>query len=98
MLVEEEDKLAKDLGLLTDLTREIEKCQQWIERQRLRIEDLERDGHDTTAAVALLNRVTETLIIHQEYRQRVTRLEQTPPIATAGTVDPSQSSGSTGRV
>jgi hypothetical protein len=43
----------------------------------LRIEELERDGYDPTAAIALLNGVTETLIIHQEYLQRVaTRLEQ----------------------
>jgi hypothetical protein len=77
LLVEEEDKLAADLELLADLAREIAKCQQWIERQRLRIEDLERDGHDATAAFALLNGVKETLIIHQAYRQRVaTRLEQ----------------------
>jgi hypothetical protein len=77
LLVEEEDKLAADLVLLNDLAREILKYQQWIERQRLRIQDLERDGHDATAATALLNRVTETLIVHQEYRQRVaTRIER----------------------
>jgi hypothetical protein len=55
LLVEEEDKLAKDLGLLDDLAREIAKCQQWIEKQQLRIADLERDGHDATVAIALLN-------------------------------------------
>jgi hypothetical protein len=77
LLVEEEDKLAADLALLNDLAREILKYQQWIERQRLRIQDSDRDGHDATAAIALLNRVTETLIVHQEYRQRVaTRIEQ----------------------
>jgi hypothetical protein len=76
-LVEEEDTLAADLALLNDLAREILKYQQWIERQRLRIQDLERDGHDSTAAIALLNCVTETLIVHQEYRQRIaTRIEQ----------------------
>jgi hypothetical protein len=77
LLVEEEDKLAKDLGLLDDLAREIVKCRQWIERQQLRIEDLERDGRDVTTARALLNGVTQTLILHQEFRQRIaTRLEQ----------------------
>jgi len=82
LLVEEEDKLAADLALLADLAREIAKYQQWIEKQRLRIEDLERDGHDATAAIALLNRVTETLIIHQEYRQRVaTRLAPDDPLS-----------------
>jgi hypothetical protein len=33
LLAEEEDKLAKDQGLLADLAREIVKCQQWIEGQ-----------------------------------------------------------------
>ena len=85
LLVEEEDKLAADLALLADLAREIVKCQQWIERQRLRIEDLERDGHDATAAIALLNGVTETLMIHQEYRRRVVaRLEQNPSYRETG--------------
>jgi hypothetical protein len=77
MLVDEEDKLAADSELVADLAREIVKCQQWIEGQRLRIEGLERDGHDAAPAMALLNGVRETLTIHQEYRQRVaTRLER----------------------
>jgi hypothetical protein len=81
LLVEEEDKLAEDLGLLNDRAREIAKCQQWIERQRLRIEDLERDGRDATPAIALLNGATETLSIHQEYRQRVaTRVNETATV------------------
>jgi hypothetical protein len=76
LLVEEEDKLAADLELLADLAREIGKCQQWIARQQVLVENLERGGSDTTTARALLNGVTETLIIHQAYRQRVaTRLE-----------------------
>ena len=79
LLVREEDKLAKDLRLLADLAREIEKCEQWIEMQRLRIENLDRNGHDGTAAIALLNGVTETQIIHQEYRRRAeARLEGEP--------------------
>jgi hypothetical protein len=77
LLVEEENKLAKDAGLLADLAREIVKCQKWIEKQQALVEDFERDGRDVTTARALLSAVTETLIIHQEYRQRVaTRLEQ----------------------
>jgi hypothetical protein len=77
LLLQEEDKLAKDLGLLDDLAREIAKCRRWIEKQQVLVEDLERDGRDVTTARALLNGVTETLIIHQEYRHLVaTRLEQ----------------------
>jgi hypothetical protein len=77
LLVKEEDKLAADLALLDDLTREIGKCQEWIRNQQARIATSERDGRDVTASRALLKAVTETLIIHQEYHQRVaTRIEQ----------------------
>jgi hypothetical protein len=77
LLVEEEDKLAADLELLADLAQEIAKCRQWIEKQHGRVAVLERDGRDATASRAMLDSVTETLIIHQEYRQRVaTRLER----------------------
>jgi hypothetical protein len=77
LLVKEEDKLAADLELLDDLRREIAKCQEWIWNQQARIATSERDGRDVTASRALLNGVTETLIIHQEYHQRVaTRLKQ----------------------
>jgi hypothetical protein len=77
LLVKEEDKLAKDRGLLENLAQAIAKCQQWIAKQQTLVEGLERDGRDVTTARALLNGVTETLIIHHEYRQRVaSRLEQ----------------------
>jgi len=79
LLVQEEDKLGADFALLDDLSREIVKCQQWIERQRALVGTLERDGRDATTASALLNGLSESLIIHQHYRQRVaTRLQQNP--------------------
>src|SRR5215467_13037231 len=55
LLVQEEDKLAADFALLDDLSREIVKCHQWIERQRGLVGTLERDGRDATTASALLN-------------------------------------------
>jgi hypothetical protein len=74
LLVKEEDKLAKDVGLLGDLAREIVKCQERTRNQQTRITTSERDGCDVTAR-ALLS-VPENLIIHQEYHQRVaTHLE-----------------------
>jgi hypothetical protein len=77
LLVKEEDKLAADLELLDDLRREIAKCQEWIWNQQARIATAERDGRDVTTSRALLNGVTETLVVHQEYHQRVaTRLKQ----------------------
>ena len=79
LLVQEEDKLAADFALLDDLSREIVKCHQWIERQRGLVGTLERDGRDATIARALLIGLTESLIVHRDYRQRVaTRLERNP--------------------
>ena len=100
LLVQEEDKLSADFALLDDLAREIVKCQQWIERQRVLVGTLERDRRDPTTARALLNGLTESLIIHQDYRQRVaTRLEQIPFYhENPRLLNQVQSSGSTGRV
>jgi hypothetical protein len=78
LLVEEEDKLAADFALLEDVAREIANCQQRIDRQRALVEALERCGRDVTTAEALLSAIMESLILHQDYRQRVaTRLDQT---------------------
>jgi hypothetical protein len=79
LLVEEEDKLAKDLELLADLARATAKFQQRIEKQRVLVETLEGDGRDGAMARTLLNGLTESLILHQAYHQRVaTRVEQSP--------------------
>jgi hypothetical protein len=76
-LIEEEDKLAGDFETLADVTREIARCQELIEKQRTLVTTLDGDGRDVTTARTLLDGLTEALIIHQDYHQRVaTRLEQ----------------------
>jgi hypothetical protein len=66
-LVKEEDKLAADLRIgAIDLRREIAKCLEQIRNQQAWIATPERDGRDGTASIALLNGLTEALIIHQE--------------------------------
>jgi hypothetical protein len=77
LLVEEEDKLAADLELLADVAQEIVRCQEHIDRQRVLVKTLERDGLDGATARALLNGLIETLAVHRDYRQRIaTRVEQ----------------------
>jgi hypothetical protein len=79
LLVEEENKLAADVELLKDLAQEIAKGQQRIDRQRALITTLEGNGDDVTTARALLDGLTESLILYQDYRQRLaSRLEQNP--------------------
>jgi hypothetical protein len=78
-LVEEEDKLAVDFALLEDVAQEITNCLRRIDRLRALVETLERCGRDVTTAKALLSAITESLVLHQDYRQRLaTRLDQTP--------------------
>jgi hypothetical protein len=79
LLVEEEDKLAVDFALLEDVAQEITNCLRRIDRLRALVETLERCGRDVTTAKALLSAITESLVLHQDYRQRLaTRLDQTP--------------------
>jgi hypothetical protein len=77
LLVQEEDKLAATLELIEDVAREIARCLKLVERQRAVVVALERDGHDVTTAVALLDGLNDSVTTHQEYHQRVaTRLQQ----------------------
>lgn len=79
LLVDEDNKLAADFELLADVAREITRCQELIENQRALVSTLDGDGRDVTRARALLDGLTEALIVHQDYHQRVaTRLEQNP--------------------
>jgi hypothetical protein len=79
LLVDEDNKLAADFELLADVAREITRCQELIENQRALVSTLDGDGRDVTRARALLDGLTEALIVHQDYHQRVaTCLEQNP--------------------
>ncbi|WP_068012855.1 hypothetical protein [Rhodoplanes sp. Z2-YC6860] len=72
LLVEEEDKLGKDLELLERLERHITNGAQRIEAQRLRVVVMQRDGHDGLRdAQALLDGFIETQSLFLTYRQRV---------------------------
>jgi hypothetical protein len=71
LLVQEEDKLAADFELLTDVAGAIAKCRQRIKKQQVLVETLERDGRDGATARALLDGLTESLILHQEYHPRI---------------------------
>lgn len=48
LLVEEEDKLGKDLELLADIERHIAEGARRIEAQRMRVSAMQSAGHDGT--------------------------------------------------
>jgi hypothetical protein len=77
LLVEEEDKLAADVGLVDDLEREISKCDAMIERQQALIAGIEANGGDGALARTLLEAVVEAKFIDQQFRQKVAiRIEE----------------------
>jgi hypothetical protein len=77
-LVAEEDKLANALELLADIDRHISDGNHRIDRQRVLITTMERDGHNGIAhARTLLGCMMDTQLLSQEYRRRLLiRIEQ----------------------
>jgi hypothetical protein len=71
LLVQEEDKLAADFELPANVAGAIAKCRQRLKKQQVLVETLERDGRDGATARALLDGLTESLILHQEYHRRI---------------------------
>lgn len=72
-LVEEEDKLGRDLELLTEVEKAIENFNALIATQIKIVAALERDGrHDRVAREsALLDGLKESQVLHQKYYNRL---------------------------
>jgi hypothetical protein len=72
LLVEEEDKLGKDLELLIDIERHIAEGARRIEVQQSRVRALLADRHTgVERAQAFLDGMVESQRISMEYRQRL---------------------------
>ena len=72
LLVEEEDKLGKNLELLADIENHIAQAERLIETQRSVVEALQRDGHNgIERAVALLDGMVESQQVSTDYHHRV---------------------------
>ena len=68
LLVEEEDKLAKDLELLADIERHIEDGHRQIETQRARVDHMRATNHCGLAqGEAFLDGLIESQRIHAKY-------------------------------
>ena len=74
LLVEEEDKLGKDLQLLADIERHIAEGARRIEAQQSRLHGMQTNGHDGVGqAQAFLYGLIDSQQLSMEYCQRVKR-------------------------
>jgi hypothetical protein len=72
LLVEEEDKLAKDLELLADIERHIADGARRIETQQSRVRAMQADGHDGVGrAQAFLDGLMESQGLSMRYRKLI---------------------------
>ena len=60
--------------LLAQVQEHVTQCEAIVERQRSVVAGLERDGHDTATASALLNQFIATLAIFMANRDRLLKL------------------------
>jgi hypothetical protein len=88
-LIEEEDKLGRNFETLDAIATHIANGKMRVERQQSLIASMERDGHDTTRARALLSVLSETLLtvqaLHEERKDRL-RSQVAPIIAPLGSI------------
>jgi hypothetical protein len=57
--------------LLAMTDRHVAEGEQHIARQRVLIDELERDGHDTKSAIELLSVLEQTQAMHVAHRDRI---------------------------
>jgi hypothetical protein len=73
LLIEEEDKLARNSELLETLERHIENGRRRITAQCALVERMQCDGHNGLAkAQALLDGMVESQFLHMNYHSRIT--------------------------
>jgi hypothetical protein len=71
LLIEEEDKLGHNLETLSMIETHITNGRTRIYRQRSLVVSMERDGHDTAQARALLGALSETLLLFENHREAI---------------------------
>src|SRR5712691_8047361 len=71
LLIEEEDKLARDLAQLSQVESEIESWNDRIAKQRSIVSRLEQSERDTRIAGQLLESLVMTLALLERHRRRI---------------------------
>jgi hypothetical protein len=77
LLVQEEDKLGHNSEALREVENHIASTNGHVNRQRALIASMERDGHDTTEVLVLLEAYSKTLLAFENQRGNILlRIEQ----------------------
>ena len=77
LLVQEEDKLGHDTEALAEIEKHIGRAKEHVNRQQTLLATRQRDGHDTSKVLALLNAFSETLLAFENQRKKILiRLQQ----------------------
>ena len=77
LLVQEEDKLGHNHEALRQIENHISRAKEHVNRQQVVLASTERDGHDITHPLALLNNYSEILLSFENQRQKIMiKLEQ----------------------
>jgi hypothetical protein len=71
LLVQEEDKLGHNYETLREIENHITRAKEHVARQQAFLASIERNGHDTSQALALLNAYSETLLAFQNLREKI---------------------------
>jgi hypothetical protein len=76
LLIKEEDKLARRSETLREIDKLIAQVTACVNRQQALLISRQRDGHDTTEVVALLNSYSQTLFTFENQRRKVIAIQQ----------------------
>jgi hypothetical protein len=71
LLVQEEDKLGYNSEALREVENYIARAKGHLNRQQALLASTERDGHDTTQALALLSAYGEVLLAYENQREKI---------------------------
>ncbi len=71
LLVQEEDKLGHNSEALGEIENHIARAKGHVNRQQALLASSQRDGHDTTQALVLLNAYGEILLAYENQREKI---------------------------
>ena len=71
LLVEETDKIGHNSEGLREIENLISHTKVHVNRQQALVASRERNGHDTTQVLALLNTYSETLLVFENQREKI---------------------------
>jgi hypothetical protein len=71
LLVQEEDKLGHNSEALGEIENHIARAKDHVNRQQALVASSERDGHNATQVLVLLNAYSEILLAYEKQREKI---------------------------